>query len=186
MKKSTFFCAIIVMMMIFSLDGFGQEHTEAIIPQTDTSLPCSDYSVSHSGVIRAFGVGNSMDRQLAEHIAHTVALEKLSSKVETTVNTLVKEYFLRIHENLTEEIEKRFSTNPLTVDQTLPRHEIICKELMETSTGKISCYIAIETNEKKVLKPIYRKFQQDAELKNILPDYEEFAQAFNKIMNTLE
>jgi cell fate (sporulation/competence/biofilm development) regulator YlbF (YheA/YmcA/DUF963 family) len=37
-----------------------------------------------------------------------------------------------------------------------------------------------------VLKPVYAELQQDAEMKNALPNYEKFKDTFDQVMNTLE
>ena len=156
--------------------------------EVEISFPCGDYSISTPGVIRAFGMESSVDAQIAKRVARTAALEELASKVEITIKTLAEDYVLRTQKNLTEEIEKRFENKTQTiVDKTLTGYTTACEKVMKNkSTQKYSYYIALEISEEKVLKPAYQELQQDPELKNVLPNYEKFAQTFNEVMNTYE
>ena len=159
------------------------------ILDVDISFPCfgDDYT-SAPGFIRASGMETSMDAQIAKRAARTVAVEELASKIEITVKSVTEDYFLRTQKGLNEEIEKRIEGKTQTsVNRTLNGYKTVCEKFtLNRETKKYSCFVALEMSEDNVLRPVYNELQQDAEIKNALPNYEKFKSTFDEVMSTYE
>jgi len=153
----------------------------------DITFPCEEFATV-SGTIRAFGMETSMDAQIAKRAARTVALEELASKIEITVKTVTEDYFLRTQKGLTEEIEKRLEGKTQTiVNQTIKGYSTVCEKYRQNkSTKKYSCFVTLEIDTEKALKPVYDDLKKDPELNNALPSYEKFKDTFNEVMRDYE
>jgi hypothetical protein len=155
----------------------------------DITFPCSEFVSSGSdNVIRASGMETSMDANIAKRGARTSALEDLATKIEVTVKSVTEDYFLRTQKNLTEEVERRLEGKTQTsVNRTLTGTRTVCEKFQQNkSTKNYTCYMALEINMDNVLKPVFAELQRDAEIKNVLPNYEKFKDTFDNVMSTYD
>ena len=137
------------------------------------------------GVIRAFGMKESADPQIARQVAATVALSELASKVEITVKSTIDYHVKRIQNNQDEEFEKRYEMKTeQTVDQTLRGWRMVCEEFeLDQGTNRYSAFVVIEISQETVLRPIFNELVKDPELKEALPEFEEFENVFDSMNN---
>ena len=149
------------------------------------TFPCQviDPFGSADGVIRAFGMEESADAQIARSIANTVALAELASKIEITVKSTIDYHVLRTQKGATEEFEKHYEmrTNQ-SVNQTMRGYKTVCEEyVQDQGTGKYTCYVVLEINIDNMLAPVYNDLVKDAEIKKAVPNYEEFKETFKRV-----
>ena len=138
---------------------------------------------SPDAVIRAFGMEESSDPQIARSIASTVALAELASKIEITVKSTIDYHVQRTQIGANEEFEKRYEmkTNQ-SVEQTLRGYRTVCEEFeQDLDTKKYTCYIVLEINVDNMLAPVYNELVKDAEIKRAVPNYEEFKETFKRV-----
>ena len=148
------------------------------------TFPCQvAQSGSADGVIRAFGMEESSDAQIARSIANTVALAELASKIEITVKTTIDFHMTKTQKGADEEFEKHYEMRTQqTVDQTLRGYRIVCEEFeQDLATKKFTCYIVLEINIDNMLAPVYNELVKDAEIKKAVPNYEEFKETFKRV-----
>ena len=147
------------------------------------SFPCR--VAETEGVIRAFGMEESSDPQIARQVATTVALSELASKIEISVKSAIDYQVKRIQNNQDEEFEKRYEMKTeQTVEQTLRGWRTVCEEYeLDQGTNKYSCYVVIEISEENALKPIYNELTKDSELKEALPPLDDFKEVFKSMNN---
>jgi len=148
------------------------------------TFPCQvAQSGSADGVIRAFGMEESSDAQIARSIASTVALAELASKIEITVKTTIDYHVQRTQKGADEEFEKHYEMRTQqTVDQTLRGYKTVCEEFeQDLATKKFTCYIVLEINIDNMLAPVYNELIKDTEIKKVVPNYDEFKETFKRV-----
>ena len=160
----------------------AKERAEAQAAQEqEVVVPCSEY-YSTAEIIRALGVGEDYDQQMATELARVAALEELASQVNTSVQAIVSNYKKAMRINLTRESKQRMEGMALTAVDESMGYRIACRK----TTSKIihgeklyKQYMVLEVNKDDILEPIYEGIQNDDELALDM-DYQKFAEEFDK------
>ena len=156
--------------------GQGQNDAEQVpaqLPQATAppsagkvriTFPCR--VTETEGFIRAFGMEESSDPQIARQVATTIALGELASKVEITVKSTIDYHVKRINNNQDEEFEKRYEMKTeQTVEQTLRGWRMVCEEYeLDQGTNRYSSYVVVEISIENAIKPIFNELIKDEEL----------------------
>lgn len=149
--------------------------------EQEVEVPCGDY-YSTSEVIRALGIGEDYEQQMATEMARSAALEELASQISTSVQALVSNYKKSMRINLKRESVRRVEGMAMTaVDQTTG-YRIACRKTTSyvlNGEKLFKNYMVIEVNKDELLEPIYDSIQEDEELK-VDMDYQKFAEEFDK------
>ena len=149
--------------------------------EQEVEVPCGDY-YSTSEVIRALGIGEDYEQQMATEMARSAALEELASQISTSVQALVSNYKKSMRVNLKRESVRRVEGMAMTaVDQTTG-YRIACRKTTSyvlNGEKLFKNYMVIEVNKDEVLEPIYDSIQEDEELK-VDMDYQKFSEEFDK------
>ena len=149
--------------------------------EQEVEVPCGDY-YSTSEVIRALGIGEDYEQQMATEMARSAALEELASQISTSVQALVSNYKKSMRVNLKRESVRRVEGMAMTaVDQTTG-YRIACRKTTSyvlNGEKLFKNYMVIEVNKDELLEPIYDNIQEDEELK-VDMDYQKFAEEFDK------
>ena len=149
--------------------------------EQEVEVPCGDY-YSTSEVIRALGIGEDYEQQMATEMARSAALEELASQISTSVQALVSNYKKSMRVNLKRESVRRVEGMAMTaVDQTTG-YRIACRKTTSyvlNGEKLFKNYMVIEVNKDELLEPIYDSIQEDEELK-VDMDYQKFAEEFDK------
>ena len=149
--------------------------------EQEVEVPCGDY-YSTSEVIRALGIGEDYEQQMATEMARSAALEELASQISTSVQALVSNYKKSMRVNLKRESVRRVEGMAMTaVDQTTG-YRIACRKTTSyvlNGEKLFKNYMVIEVNKDELLEPIYDSIQEDEELK-VDMDYQKFSEEFDK------
>ena len=149
--------------------------------EQEVEVPCGDY-YSTSEVIRALGIGEDYEQQMATEMARSAALEELASQISTSVQALVSNYKKSMRVNLKRESVRRVEGMAMTaVDQTTG-YRIACRKTTSyvlNGEKLFKNYMVIEVNKDELLEPIYDNIQEDEELK-VDMDYQKFSEEFDK------
>ena len=90
--------------------------------------PCSEYK-STKNFVRAIGLGESMDKQVAERLARAAALEKLGSQFKVAIQDVLNSGFVSRKENNIELLTRKAEALTQTlVDQTIAGYRIVCEK----------------------------------------------------------
>ena len=149
--------------------------------------PCdSEDFKSDKDFIRATGTGWHIDKTEGIREARIAALENLTFQVEVTLNSVTETYSYT-KKNTSIEFEKHTQTITREITkQTLSGVVIACNGKCvpgNRQNNTLDCYIALEISREDVLKSAYNKLQQDKQVKEVLPDYREFKETFDRMMN---
>lgn len=169
-----------------------KEEELAAMEEKDFDEPCTDAGSTES-YIRARGIGQSLQQQMARTKAQTQAVRDLGAKIGTTVQALIKMYSneetidvltdessssgIRLEEKIEGMVKQK-------VDQNL-NFSTSCektKTFLKSGRKMYKCYMVIQAGKDDLLKPIYDQLQQDASLK-LNVDYNRFSEEFDKEFN---
>ncbi|MDL2254850.1 hypothetical protein LJB78_01030, partial [Bacteroidales bacterium OttesenSCG-928-J16] len=154
--------------------------------EVEVIFPCSgsEYK-STNGLVRATGMGESMDQQIAKRMARSSALEELTSKLGVTMKAVANDYYKSISVNLTEDLERRFEGNALQViNQYVSGYNIVCEKFMQKGNN-YKCYLAIEIGEEEMLRSTFNTLTKD-QILQVDYDYERFKKTFNDELKRFE
>lgn len=169
-----------------------KEEEMAAMEEKDFDEPCTEAGSTES-YIRARGIGQSLQQQMARTKAQTQAVRDLGAKIGTTVQALIKMYSNEeTIDVLTDESsssgikleEKIEGMVKQKVDQNL-NFSTSCektKTFMKSGRKMYKCYMVVQAGKEDLLKPIYDQLQQDASLK-LNVDYNRFSEEFDKEFN---
>ena len=157
-----------------------------------TDEPCTEIGSSES-FIRARGIGESLQQQMARTKAQTNAVRELGAKIGTTVQALIKHYAneetisIMTDEAAADGMQFEEKLQQMTkqkVDQNLS-FNTFCEKTrtyMKNNKKVFKCYMTIQTGKDDMLKPVYDEIQKEAKGKlNI--DYQNFSEEFDKEFN---
>ncbi|MCL2328923.1 MAG: hypothetical protein FWC39_10495 [Bacteroidetes bacterium] len=150
--------------------------------EVEVTFPCApmDYQ-SDKNFIRATGSGWSMDMQVANSSARQEVLKALGFKIGTSIKGLAVDNLARKQIQMTEEITK--TLNEMTknsYEHELASYKIICEKYTKNpQTKNFTCYMAIEIEKDKLLRPIYQRLSAN-DILRIDDDYETFKKEFDK------
>lgn len=157
-----------------------------------TDEPCTEVGSSDS-FIRARGIGESLQQQMARTKAQTNAIRELGSKMGTAVQALIKHFANEETISvLTDDTsadgmsfeEKINSMTKLKVDQNLS-FSTFCEKTrayMKNNKKIFKCYMTIQAGKDELLKPVYEELQKKANNK-LNADYDSFSEEFDKEFN---
>ena len=94
--------------------------------EVEVVVPCGDY-YSTSEIIRALGVGEDYDQQMAVELARSAALEEMASQINTSVQAIVSNYKKTMRINLTRESKQRMEGMTLTAVEQSTGYRIACR-----------------------------------------------------------
>jgi len=150
--------------------------------EVELVLPCSEFK-SDRKTFRVYGVGESMDMNVAKKKAMSNAKADLAGMISTTMKVVGDNYVKSVEVNNVEEVLERFEENGRTViDQELSGVVTVCDRVMKVAkTDKFKYYIAIELDGDKIVKNYYKSLSKNDK---ILVDYnyEKFKETFEKEM----
>ncbi|GHT14589.1 hypothetical protein AGMMS4956_12670 [Bacteroidia bacterium] len=146
-------------------------------------LPCtgSDF-YSTKDLIRANGIGESMDQQMAKRMSRQAALEDLSTKIGVSVNALISDYYKSTKQAMTEDLKRRFEGGTdLVVKERISGYRTICEKYTRNKNNNNSykCYMCIELGADDMAKAVHNKLTEDQILR-VDYDYEKFRNRFNE------
>lgn len=149
--------------------------------EQEVEVPCGDY-YSTAELLRALGIGEDYEQQMAAEMARSAALEELASQISTSVQSLVNNYKKSLRINLKRESIRRVEGMTMTaVDQTT-NFRIVCRKTTSyvlDGEKLFKQYMVVEVAKDELLEPIYEGIQEDEELKLDM-DYQQFAEEFDK------
>ena len=178
-KKSLFIVSIAIIASILEFTG-----CKSLPPkpeEVEIIVPCSGSDFRTTGdLIRANGIGESMDQQMAIRIARSAALEDLSQRIRVSIGNVVNDYYKSINQNTSEDFTRRFEgLTELVSKETVFNYRTICEKMTRnTKNRNYKSYIAIEVGVDETVKHIHRKLTE-AELLKIDIDYEKFREKFS-------
>lgn len=140
------------------------------------SQPCSD-CFSTETVIRARGMGESRDQQMALEKARSNALAALGSKIRVSVESMMESFSVSRTENENEDV-KRIDMNIIRrlVDETIQGYRTICEKYtvrqQKDGTKIYKCYYAVELGKEDAASSLYKGLTSGTT--NLDMDYEKF------------
>lgn len=157
--------------------------------------PCTEAGSSES-YIRARGIGESLQQQMARTKAQTMAVRDLGAKIGTSVKALIKHYANEETISVMTDAaasdgmkfeEKLEGMTKQKVDQNLS-FSTFCEKTrtyMKNNKKIYKCYMVVQAGKDDLLKPIYNEIQKESNNKlNI--DYNKFSEEFDKEFNKAE
>lgn len=146
--------------------------------------PAEQYP-STDALIRARGIGESVDMVMSGKVASANTLENLAKKINVNVKAVIDNYYSRRQKSLNEVVEKRYEgLVRQVVKQQISGYRTACDKVTKSKDNKYRTYLVYELSMDNVLKPVFNKISKDDELK-VDYDYQKFKQEFNKaIKNT--
>ena len=172
-----------------------KEEEELAAQEKDVDEPCMEAGSSES-YIRARGIGESLQQQMARTKAQTAARLVMGSKIGTAVKALIKHYASEdaisimtddaSAEGMSLE-EKIEAMTKQKVDQNIS-FSTFCEKsrtYMKNNKKIFKCYMTIQAGKDELMKPIYNELQKEAKSKLDL-DYEKFSEEFDKEFNNAE
>lgn len=154
--------------------------------------PCTEVG-SADAYVRARGIGESLQQQMARTKAQANAVREMGAKIGSSVQALLKQYSsedaisVLTDDNAAEGMsfeERTQSMIKQKVDQNLS-YSTFCEKTrtyMKNNKKVYKCYITIQAGKDELLKPVYDGLQSEATTKlNI--DYNKFSEEFDKEFN---
>ena len=153
---------------------------------TPTAAPCeSNTYKSDKDYLRSFGYGESKNRGMAKDYASSAALEGLALSMEVTVKVVGQHYRLSAKKgDYPEEFEERLEkTTQTSINQTVRNINVLCEgEVRNPVTNNWEYFIVYEVSRQEAVKTVYNALQNDAMVKETLPNHEKFKQTFDEVM----
>ena len=150
--------------------------------------PCSD-CYSTETLIRARGIGESRNQQMALEKAKSIALADLSSKIRVSVGAMMENYSVSRTENETEDYKSKNEQFIRTlVNETVQGYRTICEKytVREDKNGvKIyKCYYGIELGKADAASSLYKGLSSGTTSLDM--DYEKFRMKFQQELDANE
>ncbi len=151
--------------------------------EVEILIPCAgDQFKSDAEYIRANSMGQSQDMTLSKKKARNNTLQELSSKIQTTVKSVVDNYQNSTETQNGENISKRYEEMTREViDLKLSNYKTACEKLTRTKAGLYRTYLSYEIKIDDLLTPLSEKISQDEVLK-IDYNYEKFKKNFEEAL----
>ncbi len=172
-----------------------RQAAELAAQEKDFDEPCMEAGSSDS-YIRARGIGESLQQQMARTKAQTNAVRDLGAKISSAVQALIKHYAneetisVMTDDSSADGMsfeEKLQNMTKQKIDQNLS-FSTTCEKTrtyMKNNKKIFKCYMTIQAGKDDLLRPIYDELQKEAENKlNI--DYQNFSEEFDKEFNKAE
>lgn len=146
------------------------------------NMPCfGPEFYSTAEIVRATGIGESMNQQMAKRFARSAAIEELTSKINTAVQALIHDYFKSDNKNMTETFEQKMQGLTVQKIEQTTGYRTACEKYTtyynNNDVKVYKCYVAIEIGADEILKPLYDGLQAE-ESERIELDYQQFKKEF--------
>ena len=184
MKHIKYLSIVVVIGTIITIGGCKSKKPVSVLDtgEIEISFPCfgSDFE-STKTLIRATAVGESMDQQMANRMARSAALEELGTKIRTSINSVIEDYYISRNQNMTEDLRQRFQgQTDIVVRERISGYRVICERFTrDTQTRNYKCYMAIEIGTDAISQTAHQRLTDDQMLR-IDYDYERFREKFNE------
>ena len=190
MKKQMKVASLILsmgMLMLMAACGSSSKISQAKADEGKiiTNTPCQE-CLSTKELIRAIGMRESMDQQMARQMARSSALEELASKINVAVRAVIDDYYKSGSVNMNEETKRRFEgMSRQIVDQSVTGYRTICEKYTLSTKPNGSkvykCYLAIEIGQEELAMSLYGGLTKDQSIR-LDYDYEKFKSTFEREM----
>ncbi|MFA9392839.1 MAG: hypothetical protein ACERKD_23730 [Prolixibacteraceae bacterium] len=146
-------------------------------------IPCfGDKYQTESGYVLASGMGESSDMMLSMKKARSNTLEALGSKISTSVQSVINNYYSSTGSNASEEIVMKYEgITKEVIDAKISGYETECESTIQNDKGAYQTYYCFKISEEKVLLPLLKKLSETAGL-NMNMDYDSFVTELRKSM----
>lgn len=151
------------------------------------SQPCSD-CFSTTTVIRARGIGESRDQQMALEKARNNALAELGAQIRVSVEKVMESYSISRTENENEDFKSH--DEQLTrriVNETIQGYRTICEKYtvrQQNGTKIYKCYLAVELGKEDATSSLYKGLSSATTSLDM--DYEKFRMKFQQELTAQE
>lgn len=151
------------------------------------SQPCSD-CFSTATVIRARGIGESRDQQMALEKARSNALAELGSQIRVSVEKVMEYYSISRTENENEDYKSH--DEQLTrriVDEVIQGYRTICEKYtvrQQNGTKIYKCYLAVELGKEDAASSLYKNLSSATTSLDM--DYKKFRMKFQQELTANE
>jgi hypothetical protein len=157
----------------------AQAPDDEVLIQTYCSGP--DY-FSDNEFFRANSVGESTDQVMSKKKALSNAKAELAGSIETTVKSVIDNYFSSYEANNVEDIRERYEgLSREVIKQELSGIRTICEKQTKTKQGTYKTYIAIELAGDEILNGMKDRISKDKKLEMDF-QYEKFKKELEKEM----
>lgn len=152
------------------------------------SQPCSN-CFSTETLIRARGVGESRDQQMALEKARNNALAEMASKIRVTVENMMESFSKsRTIDGEEEMVGLDVNMTKRLVNETIQGYRTICEKYTvrtdKNGTKIYKCYYAIELGKEDASSSLYKGLSSSTSKLDV--DYEKFRMRFEQEMATLD
>lgn len=182
--KNLVHIALIVMAVVLTSCGGKKAPASKFV---DIDSPCSgpEY-MSNNEYFRAYGFGESPDREIAMKLAQTNASQKMAAQISTKVKSVTENYANQYTTKSGMDVKKRFNDiTRMIVDQTLNGAVPVCNKLRQnTETGNYEYHVCLELSGNKILEKMKEAAMKDEQLRTDF-EYERFKETFNEEMNNM-
>lgn len=189
MKKP--FYLFLTAIMVFAVVSLSQCKSKKDVVQappgeTRVEVLCSGPEFfSDNNYFRANSVAESQNQANSKRIALSNARAELASHIETTVKSVIDNYFQDVAVgNRSEFVQRYEGLSREVVNQRLSGTRIICEELTRTSGGLYKTYIAIELSGEDIINAMNQRIAAEERLR-LDYDYEKFKKTFNQEMEQM-
>lgn len=151
------------------------------VTRSEIKLPCFGEKYSNfKDYISASGVGESSDMMMSMKKARSNTLEALSSRISTSVQSVVNNYYSSTGTSISEEIVSKYEgITKEVVDTKLNGYEVECESTTQNEQGLYQTFYCFKIAEKDIITSLLNKLKEDDKLK-INMDYESFSKEFQK------
>jgi len=150
--------------------------------EVEISTPCSgDGYYSTTELIRATGIGESMDQQVAKRMSRQAAMEDMGTKIGASVSALIMDYYKSTKQEMTEDLKRRFEGGTdVVVKERIAGCRTMCEKFTRNpQNNSYKCYIAIELGANDMAKAVHKKLTDDQILR-VDFEFEKFRTRFNE------
>lgn len=179
MKKTILF-AVLALAFVAVPVFAEQVVTNTTSQEVVQGEPCEDY-YSDTVVLRARGVAEDYEQQLAAEMARAAAVDELSQQISSAVQSMLTNYKKSVRVNLSRESCRRVEGMVAIAVDECTGFRVVCRQTQRYQQNGVNLYkhyIVIEVDTKEILKPVFDQIQEDEELKLDL-DYENFEDKLN-------
>lgn len=177
-KRLFLIAASVCCMALFAACGATRGTEEVEI----SGQPCSD-CFSTNDLIRARGMGESRDQQMALEKARSNALAALGSKIKVSMEALMENYSVNRTENEEEDFKSKSEKfDRRIVDETIQGYRTICEKYTvrkdKNGTKIYKCYYVVELGKADATSSLYKGLSSGKTSLDM--DYEKFRMKFQQ------
>jgi hypothetical protein len=188
MKKSLiqFFAVLLLSTVLLSQCKSKKDVVQVPQGETRVEVLCSGPAYFSDGkYFRANSIAESQNQAMSKRMALSNARAELAAQIETTVKSVIDNYFQDATAGNRSEFSQRYEgLSREVVNQRLNGTKIICEELVRTSSGLYKTYIAIELSGDDIINAMNQRLASEDRLK-LDYDYEKFKKTFNAEMEQM-